>query len=76
VDLGQFAQHDRGPIAENLDELLQRTLQTLGGFEDDERDTGGRRTGNQAQPLSSLSGQESEHEKWTIDQPRSAHGSR
>jgi len=76
MDLGQLAQHHHWPIAKNLDELSQRTLESLRGLEDDERVTGGRGSGNQSQSHSSLSGQETEHEKWTIDQPRSAHGSR
>jgi len=46
MDLGQLAQHHRWPVAEDLHELAQRSLQALRGFENDERDPGGRGTGN------------------------------
>src|SRR5215207_8677872 len=75
MDLGELAQHHQWAIAKNLCELPQSPFQALRGFEDDERKTGGRGTGNEPQPLTSLSGQETEHEKWAVNQSRSAHRS-
>jgi hypothetical protein len=76
MDLGQLAHHHDRPIAKNFDELEQRSLEALRGFEDDQRETNRRGSANKPNPRSSFSRQEPEHDKWTIDQPRSAHGCR
>jgi hypothetical protein len=69
MDLGQFAQENRSSVANDLEELPQGPFDTPRRFEQQERHTGSRGTGDQSQALPSLPRQESEGKERTVDQP-------
>jgi len=68
VQLRQFPHHHRWSIAKNFNQVVQRPPESLCGFEQDQWESRGRRPPKQPQPLSSLPRQESERQKWAVDQ--------